>query len=150
MFAFLLTCTCCQIPWNCSESPSSSTLYPHASRMLKGTEETSRSDATNPERDAALHFHNSSSQTEKHKHKRRARHSAVGRPVRVRWVPRSTQKNVRTSSAGTRDVSDAGATYPGCNTFLHTSLMSPELPFPAASSWSNWLACSRQPSSWSG
>ena len=66
MFAFLLTCTCCQILQNCSEPPSSSTSYLRTMKELRDREEAIRNDAPNSkrrERGAPLYFHNSSSQT---------------------------------------------------------------------------------------
>ena len=47
MFAFLLTCTCCQILQNCSEPPSSSTSYLRTMKELRDREEAIRNDAPN-------------------------------------------------------------------------------------------------------
>ena len=66
MFAFLLTCTCCQILQNCSEPPSYSTSYLRTMKGLRDREEAIRNDAPNSkrrrERDAPLYLQNSSSQ----------------------------------------------------------------------------------------
>ena len=59
MFAFLLTCTCCQILQNCSEPPSSSTSYLRTMKELRDREEAIRNDAPNSkrrERGAPLYF----------------------------------------------------------------------------------------------
>ena len=50
MFAFLLTCICCQILQNCSESPSSSTSYLRTMKELRDREEAIRSDAPSSKR----------------------------------------------------------------------------------------------------
>ena len=50
MFAFLLTCTCCQILQNCSEPPSSSTSYPHTMKELRDKDEAIRNDVPSSQR----------------------------------------------------------------------------------------------------
>ena len=62
MSAFQLACICCQMLWSCGEPSSSSTSYPHTSRVLEDAEKAVRNCVLSP-KGMPLHFYNSSPQT---------------------------------------------------------------------------------------